>query len=347
MVGVLGRQPGVCVTALVPRDQLNSSGEIGAASPMFGLAVKRLPFSRWAMERLWWGIHMPCAERWCPDADWVYSPVDAVIPTRRAKFAVTIHDIEAFETDLPWSDTPGQRRFRRRWKAKLPTIYRYSNLILTVSEFSKRRMVELLGWDPSRIAVVGNGIDERFYQAAQSTIASKPLVDVPYLAVIGGLTMRKGAVWTIRLAEELQRRGSKLKIAVAGKSETQFAQQAVALPNIVQLGFVQDAELPGFLKQAVALLFLSRYEGFGMPILEAMACQTPAIVSGFASLPEVAGEAGIIVDVENTAMIADLALQLMDDPVLRRGYSERGIKIAERATWQACVDRLRAAMSRV
>ena len=64
-------------------------------------------------------MRWPKAERWCPDADWVYSPADAFVATRKARLAVTIHDIEVFETDLPWSDTPKHKKFRRRWVAKL------------------------------------------------------------------------------------------------------------------------------------------------------------------------------------------------------------------------------------
>jgi len=342
MIGLLGTQPGIHVTVMAARNELQPDGSIDPTSLMAGLPVAPLPLSRGMMEKVWWAIQWPKAEHWCPDADWVYVPADAYVPTRKAKLAVTIHDIEAFETDLPWSNTPAHRSLLRRWTAKLPQIYRHADRIITVSEFSRQRMVQLLGWDANKIAVIGGGITGHFYAAAP--VVGPPLVPGPYLATVGGLTIRKGGPWTLDVAEELLRRKSNLKIAVAGKSEPDLAARAAKLPNVVLLGFVPDTDLPKLLKQSLATMFLSRYEGFGMPVIESMACGAPAIVSNFASVPEVAGDAGIIVDVHNAPAIADIALSLQADPATREDYRQRGLKRAAAATWQSCVDRLLAAL---
>lgn len=344
MIGLLGKQPGVKVTVMAPRDELRPDGSIDPASLMAGLPVASLPLSRWMMERLWWALQWPKAEYWCPDADWVYVPADAYVPTRKAKLAITVHDIEAFETDLPWSNTPGHLEARRRWSKKLPLIYRHADRIITISEFSRRRMVEVLGWDANKIAVIGCGITEHFYAAASAPVVGPPLIPGPYLATVGGLTARKGGPWTIAVAEELLRRKSDLKIAVAGKSDADLAERAAKLPNIVLLGFVPDADLPKLLKQSVATMFLSCYEGFGMPILESMACGAPAIVSPFASVPEVAGDAGIVVDVHDAPAIADVAMSFQCNSATHEDYRQRGLKRAAAATWQSCVDRLLAAL---
>ena len=345
MIALLGKQPGIHLTVMAPRRELQADGSIDPASLMAGLPTAPLPASRWIMERMWWALKWPRIERWCPDADWVYCPADTFVATRKAKLAVTIHDIEAFEPDLPWSNTPQHRRFQRRWSIKLAQIYRRADRIITVSEFSRQRMIQLLGWDAGKIAVVGCGIADRFYAAAAAPDSGPPLLAGPYLLTVGGLTLRKGGPWTIAVAEELLRRKSDLKIAVAGYNDPDLARRAGQLPNLIMLGFVKDDDLPRLLKHSLALLFLSRYEGFGMPILEAMACGAPAIVSEFASLPEVAGDAGIVVDVNNAPTIADVAMSLLNHPPLREDYRQRGLKRAAAATWQACVERLLTALT--
>lgn len=92
------------------------------------------------------------------------------------------------------------------------------------------------------------------------------------------------------------------------------------------------------------MLFLSRYEGFGMPIVESMACGTPAVVSNCAALPEVAGNAGLIVGVDQPAEIAGILSRLSTDDAFRAEYAQRGIERARRFTWDACVTRLLGAM---
>jgi glycosyltransferase involved in cell wall biosynthesis len=342
MIRMMDKEPGVNLKLMAPRNELNPDGTAPGEHPFGRSRFIGLPLSRGMMERMWWLFHRPRAEFWCPGIDWVYCPADSYVPVKTAKLAVTIHDIEGFETDLPWSNTPGHAKRRRRWGMKLPLMYRESRLILTVSEFSRRRMQELLNWDPAKIVVVGNGVDERFFSASEQV--HERLVEGPYLVTVGGLTERKGAKWTLEVARELARRKSNLKLVVCGKSEAQFAEQAKEIANIVQLGFVKDVDLPGVLRHATALLFLSRYEGFGMPILEAMACGTPAIVAEFASLPEIAGEAGIVADVTKPGAIADLVMQFEKDGAMRERYSRMGIERARGFTWKACVDRLVGAM---
>src|SRR4051794_38717232 len=159
MVLGLSRVPGVEVTVMSPRHEFdepltvpidgNGKPRLGfvTKSPLEHLAKAPLPLNRALMERVWWLTNFPKAERYVADADWVYSPADAYVPTRRAKFATTIHDIEVFEDDLPWTGRPGWYKMRRNWRLRLAPMFKHAKRILTVSEFSKQRMVELLGAD--------------------------------------------------------------------------------------------------------------------------------------------------------------------------------------------------------
>jgi glycosyltransferase involved in cell wall biosynthesis len=318
-------------------------------TPLVALPRVPLPFSRAIIERVWWATGMPKAERYVPDADWVYSSADAYVPTRKALFASTIHDIEVFEDDLPWSRRPGWKTARRNWRMRLDRIFRHARLVVTVSEFSKRRMVELLGADPQRIVVVGNGVEPCFADSGPGSAADTQAREWQhqhdrYLVTVGGLSVRKGAPYLFDLADELRKRGSDLRVLVSGRTDAEYAARLAATPNVESLGFVNDEKLPGLLRGSIALVFLSRYEGFGIPILEAMASGTPAFVSNFASLPEVAGGAGIVVDVTRPAEVAATVAALSDDAQRRNELIERGYERARAFSWDACVTRLLTAM---
>ncbi|MFM8008082.1 MAG: glycosyltransferase, partial [Dolichospermum sp.] len=124
-------------------------------------------------------------------------------------------------------------------------------------------------------------------------------VNNPYTFIIGGLRLRKGADFVLDVAKGLLDTNSDLKIVVAGDSEPEYIAAAKELPNIKLLGIVPDHDLPRLMRCASSLLFLSHYEGFGIPAIEAMATGTPPIVSNRASLPEVVGTAGIVVEPED------------------------------------------------
>lgn len=341
MVSGLARAPGIDLTLLASRFELEARGKLPPDSAFASLPLVPLPLSRALMERLWWVSHWPKVESYVPGADWIYCASDVFVPARKARLALTIHDVEAYESDLPWSDTADFRRRRRVWNFRLAPMLRYGRLILTVSEFSKSRIVQLLGVDPARVAVVYNGVDRRFLSAADEKLEPSPAASLsPYIALVGGLSERKGGDHTIAVARELLNLGSNLKLAVSGNSAERYSKSAKEFANIVELGFVPDAQLPAFMKDAVALFFPSRYEGFGIPILEAMACGTPAVAANFAALPEVAGNAGIVIDVTKPLEIAKLLIRLAENPKEREIWRQLGLVRARQFTWDSCVQRL-------
>lgn len=293
--------------------------------------------SRALMERWWYVARTPPAERYWPEAQWVYVPNEAYVPVRRAKLAFTIHDLDYVEPDLPWSHLPEVRRARRAWLAKLRPMCRRADVVLAVSAFTRQRIVELLGVAPEKVAVVGNGVDDRFFALADLPAAP---TDRPYLLQVGAMIDKKGARAVLALARELAARKSPVEIRISGKIEEKFQSAVAALPNIRPLGYVPDDALTGALRGAVALILLSRYEGFGMPPLEAMAAGVPAVVSHHASLPEVVGDAAAVVDPEAPESVAEAVDRLLGDPAHRAAMIARGRARAEGFRWSACVDRL-------
>ena len=338
MIDGVSRQADFQVNVLAPRHDLDATGHL--PTPLAQVPVTPLPLRRKWLEMSWWAMNWPNADRWCRGSDWIYSPVEAFVATRDVPLAVTVHDTHAFETDLPWSNTMDHQRFRKRWEWLFGAIRRRAKLILTVSQFTKARLVTLLGFDPARIEVVGNGVDEAYFR----DVTPVDLPAEPYLYVIGGLTRRKGGDHLIELAKRLKTARSDLRILVSGNGEGDLKLQADAMGNVRRLGYVPLERQVALLRGSRLLLFLSQYEGFGIPAVEAMAAGTPAIVSNSAALPEIVGDAGLLVNASEPEAVLESVFRLERDESLRRDLIERGRRRAAELRWSHCVERLVAAL---
>ena len=199
----------------------------------------------------------------------------------------------------------------------------------------------MLNVKPEKISVVGNGVGTAFFDIAKidKKYLQAPIPD-PYIIVIGGLRYKKGGHHVIEVAKALALRKSPLKILIVGSSEPELVNIANTLDNIVLLGMVDDSQLPEFVRMASSLLFLSLYEGFGIPMLEAMAVGTPAVVANKGAIPDVGGTAAIVVEPENAAKVADILINLDRDTQLHCKYEQLGRERANEFTWDRCVDRL-------
>jgi glycosyltransferase involved in cell wall biosynthesis len=324
---------------------LSDRGTLDMSSPLTSLPFLTFPTSENTTERTWKLFGYPQMDRYIPDdTDWLYAPMQTYIPVSKCPVAVTIHDIQAFEPDLPWSQSWQHRWFAYKWGRWVRKALRDCRVVFTVSEFSKQRMVDLLGADPKRIEVIGNAVEPAFFEIADIDLATISAPNTaPYIVIVGGLRAKKGADYVLAVAKILEQRNSDLHIVVAGDSEARYITIAKEHPNIRLLGMVADADLPPLLRCASSLLFLSPYEGFGIPALEAMAVGIPTVVSDRASLPEIVGDAGIIVDPTNPEPIVEILTDLHQLPQLRAKYIQKGRDRAALYTWSSCVDRLVAA----
>ncbi|MBG1271574.1 glycosyltransferase family 4 protein [Nostoc sp. WHI] len=338
----LAKQSGVELDLFFSKQWLESDGKLNPRCPLRELPNRTFPGLENTTERTWKLFGYPRMDKYLPaQTDWLYAPMETYIPVSKCPVAVTIHDVQAFEINLPWSGTWQHQWFRYKWGRWVRRALSDCRVVFTVSEFSKQRMVELLGADPQKIVVVGNGIEQSFFDIALiNSVDLKPPVEAPYTLVIGGLRQKKGGDRVLAVAKALLERKSNLNIVVAGELEAEYIEAAKTYSNITLLGMVLDEDLPGLLRQASSLLFLSLYEGFGMPALEAMAVGTPAIVSNRASLPEVVGDAGIVVNPEETDAIVEILINLEANPRLAEEYVQRGRKHAAEHTWLRCVDRV-------
>lgn len=347
--GGIGRHGVEMVRRLLRRP--NISGKIVASywqvrhnsrflNEMAGLPLETHWLPEMSLERLWKLASWPRFPGNQDGYDILYGPAEVRFPKSSVPNMVTVHDAQAFETDLPWSRTVEHRLFRAKWLYWLPKVCREASCVVTVSEFSKRRLSEFLQIDPARICVVGNGVSDVFFRD-QATRAGVP---ENVVVVIGGLRTKKGAAATLKVADRLRKIGSPLTIELYGQHDREWVRRAAQHPNVRLFGYVDDAVLATKLKNSVALLFLSLYEGFGIPAIEAMAAGTPAVVADRASLPEIVGQAGILVNDEIPEDVAQVLETLRTDEPMRQQLIQRGYARASHYSWDACVDRLMEAM---
>lgn len=326
------------LSLLVARQWIKDGGQLHRSSPLHPLPTQTFPFPERFIERCWKITSLPPMDSWVKkQADWVYCPAETYLPIRKKPVAITIHDIEAFEEDLPWSRTKAHRQFRAKWAVWIGKALKNMNLIFTVSEFSRQRMIKLLQADPQKVRVVGNGIEPRFFKNGNPSATP---FEFPYALVIGGLRQRKGAAEVLKVARDLEEKKSDLRIVTVGQNEDRYWRQAQDLRNIVVLDMKDDEEVANLLHHASSLLLLSYYEGFGIPPLEAMAAGVPVVVSDRASLPEIVGDAGIIVDLRKIGVITDHLLQLKEDSYHRDVLIRKGYQRVKDYTWNNCVDKV-------
>jgi glycosyltransferase involved in cell wall biosynthesis len=231
-------------------------------------------------------------------------------------------------------------------------ITRKADLIFTVSEFTKSRLMELCGVAAERVAIVGNGVSPPYFANGCSdhdcgVLNRFNLEAGAYVVAVGSLTWRKGGDVLLDVARILAERRSPLRMVVAGRRhDTDLVQRLATMKHgqpdlpIELVGYVGDAELAALLRRALALIFPSRYEGFGIPVIEAMAAGAPVISSRAAALPEVVGTAGLFVDTHAAPDWADAIVALERDSVQREALIAAGKERARAYTWDACARRL-------
>ena len=333
---------------LFSQQWLGNDSKLSTQCPLRDLPFNTFPYPENLAERSWKLLGLPKLDHYIPeDTDWVYAPMETYLPVSKCPIAITLHDIQAFEPNLPWSNTWHHRWFAYKWSKWVSKALKDSRIVFTVSQFSKQRMVELLGADANKIIVVGNGVEQCFFDISSLSIEDLTLpVDFPYALVVGGLKYRKGADAVVAVARALQKTRSELKIVVIGQSETVYKEISQTESHLEVMGMITDQELAPLLRGASSLLFLSPYEGFGIPVLEAMAARVPAVVANRASLPEVVGDAGIVVEPEASDEIADILLALLNNRQLRNDYIVRGLGQAQKYTWSSCAQKVLEAFNK-
>ena len=329
---------------IIPKERGANAQPSGGVPQMFSdFEVKTLPYGRRTLEAIWTASDALPIDRWAPDCDWIYSPKESHAPVGRAKRAITVHDLYGLETDLHGErPSMGQRQYFRLLRRAL----KKSDLVLAVSEFTSQRLQDLMAVPGEKIRVIGNGVDEAFFaHDASEKSEIKAAESQPYLLAVGGITKKKGAEALLELVGNMVETCPEVTVRVIGPVEQSYKARVDALPNLEVVGRgLDDDGLRALLAGAQGLLQLSLYEGFGIPALEAMAVSTPVIAADRASMPEVVGDAAILVDCCEPDSVLSAVNALMSDDALRRDLVQKGHQQAQEFTWDRCADRVFAAL---
>lgn len=269
-------------------------------------------------------------------ASLIFSPAN-LVPLLWPRNLVLMHDVAVLREPGAYS-----RSFRiwHRWLGLGGA--RRAMKVLTVSEFSKRELVALGGLDPDQLAVICGGVGPRFTpDADHERVAAKLGLARPYVLTVGTNDRRKNLGSLERAARALKELG--IELAWAGGARPQFAQTA-PVRGVRALGYVDEADLPGLYAGAAAFVLPSRYEGLGLPCLEAMACGTPVVAADRAALPETCGDAALLVDPDDTQALADAVLRAVTDDQARARLRDAGLKRARESTWERAADQADAVL---
>ena len=271
----------------------------------------------------------------------LWSPSNAG-PLALRRQVVTIHDLVPI--DHPeWLNA----RFSAWYQFLTPRLVNAVQIILTDSHASKARIVHHYPKVEDKVRVIHIGVDSHFHPRSASQVnAARAQLGIPfphYILALGSLEPRKNLVRLLQAWSIIQSSiPDDVWLVIAGAKGKSMVFGEVSFdklpPRVHLCGHVSDELLPALYSGAIAAPYLSVYEGFGLPPLEAMACGTPPLTGNLTSLPEVVGKAGLMVDPFDVEAIADALKQLIEQPSLRKRLSEAGLERARLFSWQKTAD---------
>lgn len=287
---------------------------------------------------LWFNVSLPVVfARERPDV--FFSPDGHCSLRSRVPTAMVLHDIA--HVHFPEQVPGAVRWFYDRY---IPRYLERAEGVITVSEASRRDIHRYYGLPEGRIAVCGNGARPQFLPLAdqeKEVVKKEYAGGQPYFFYLGSIHPRKNIFRLIKAFDRFKAAtGAPVKLLIGGRfgwltGETKAAYEEVShREDIVFLGYVPEAELPRLLGGALALTYVSLFEGFGLPVLEAMQAEVPVITADTSSLPEVAGEAALLVDPESQEAIAKAMERIYTDSILRKKLIELGKVQRRKYSWE-------------
>ncbi len=307
------------------------------AMPRVTWSVSRLPTERPPVRVLWEQLVAPAVTR-ARHLDLLHGPVNVVPLAGPRPLVVTVHDLAFLRYPQHYPV------YKQRYLAALTRhSVRRSDRVIAVSAQTRDDVIELCGVGPDKVVVVPNGVDAtlqpvRDPHALQAFRAAHSLPE-RFLLYLGTLQPRKNVEGLLRAyARAKDELSVPLVIAGArGWRESgifRLVRELALVDQVRWTGYVSPEELPLWYSAATVFVYPSLYEGFGLPVLEAMACGTPVITSSTSSLPEVAGQAAVLVDPRDTEALARAMRELVGSPERRAALSRAGRERAQAFTWE-------------
>ena len=305
------------------------------------------PISDKWLYRLWYRLHLPLPIQWVTgeldlfhSPDFTLPPIQGNIPT-----LLTVHDLSFVH--FPDTFTPALVNYLN---GVVPRSVQRATHILADSQATKRDLMGIWNTPSDKITVLLAGVNERFQpetdeQLLTAVRAKYKLGDAPYLLSLGTIHPRKNYQMLIKAFKQIAEQYPHNLYIAGGKGwlyEPVFAEiEAQGLTERVRfIGFVDDDDLPALYSAATLFLFPSLYEGFGLPLLEAMGCGVPVVTSNASSLPEVAGDSARQLDPTAPHQWTTAIAQLLDQPEQRAKMVSTGFLQARRFSWHRSARKL-------
>ena len=288
---------------------------------------------------------------WFVRFDVLFGPNFVPAPTRAERVVVTVHDLGfRFHPDTAPQTVPW-------WLQGLERTLRVAARVIVPSEATRRDVIEVYGVGADRIATIPLGVDTLTFRPASDdevrTVRRRFGIEGPYLVFLG-LDRRKNLPALAEAVRRMPARDRPTLVLVGGRPWDPDGRDRVrealdgvppgSLGRVVLTGYVPDATKAALLGGADALVYPSLYEGFGLPVLEAMACGTPVIASDVAALPELVDGAGTLVDPADPDGLAERIVTLLADDELRRRLRAAGIERASGYAWDETARRTAAVL---
>ena len=309
------------------------AAEHGAESRV---TIHRFPRS-WSGRRAQLGW-LALAARGCTRADvWFFPFSEVPMLMHPHPSVLTVHDLIPLKV-------PGLTSIRLRLSTRLALLAGagYARNVIAVSESTGRDIVEWMPRLAAKVHVVPSGVSSSFRPLAPAEVAGCARLEAysPFMLCVGNRYPHKNQAAAVDALALLREQGIEMRLVVAGGHDTPFWESVLRRAKtrgvadaVVDLGRVSDDELRCLYAVCTAFVFPSLYEGFGFPVLEAMACGAPVVASDRSSIPEVVGDAGFLLDPRDSAGIATAVRRLKDEPSLRAERIRRGLERAARFTW--------------
>jgi glycosyltransferase involved in cell wall biosynthesis len=314
------------------------------------IQFRTLPLSDDWVARLWHRLRLPIpVETITGPLDIFYSPDFVLPPTRRnTRTLLTVHDLSFLH--YPRHFVPKLVHYLSQ---VVPRSVARADRVLADSEATRADLIAHLGTPPEKVKVLYSGVGARFRPEkepgeGECLRARYGLGDRPYVLSVGTLQPRKNYIRLIQafsqLADLQTCRLENLQLLIAGGPgwlyQDIFAAAEKHGDRVRILGFVDDADLPSLYRNAALFAFPSLYEGFGLPVLEAMACGVPVVCSDASSLPEVAGDAALLVHPFDADGLSDAMARVLEDADLRLEMVACGLAQAAQFNWERAARQL-------
>ena len=260
----------------------------------------------------------------------------------RSPLVVTVHDLAFLH--LPESIPPALRLLLR---VLVPRSIARASSVITGSEFSRRDIEACYPASRCKVTVIRQGVDARFHpRGTEETraVLRRYGLEPGFLFSVGRLNRRKNLARLLRAHARLPDLGAPaVPLVVSGKPDYGHdaapGRASAPTDGVRFMGLVPDEDLPAFCSGAAAFIYPSLFEGFGLPVVEAMACGTPVVASDRASLPELTGDAGLSVDAESVEALAGATARILTDRTLAQDLRRRGLERSRLFSWDVTAER--------